>query len=958
MTDNSSTLLKVQLSEYVEPAPVVPDTDDGGKGSSPGAGDHGFQTIEAVGTEEAAQTTSNAVPIAFVGLAFFILIFIILSLVKKRKNTYSLDNSNPRLTKLQVASSVAASVFLAAVFNSALFSYTLPTAIETTVSEELTIDANILGTDNIAYVKDTITIPASQYGYDLYISTDDSGENRLIADSSEGVINSITTAGALQDNTYGFSFVDPAVDATQFHPIQPKSGRTSVRFIPPEQTTVEQHIPIWYAVRSKSAPEDVYRVNIEYKTIGEQDITLQEMTPELCADLEVGILDYFFTNELDGEQYNVLKLADGNCWTKPIEEEPEEPVKVCPTGWHEANNYNYNDLAVFYDVNNPETTSPEAIVNLKKDDETGEFSCIADFDSALISFDSNGVDVTNMPDDISVPSDEPQIQIQNFVYTIPELPALETDATCQDFLGWSLLPDATEPLYPVDPAQPQPATFSSPRVTLYAVWSNAKTAKAILDENGLLNFVYDYCPVEDLEGEGDIAGYKAAYEAEHGEIVGIYNVRPDSTSFGPMMDWYTANMDIITANFEDSFYEFLPTSTAKWFQKLSNLTRIDNINNLNTSKVLNMYTMFNQASSLEQINYRNENGEIVYNEFPANFGSEATNMESMFSVMPLLTSLTFPVSFGQKATDMNNMFISDNSLEQINYRNKEGEIIYNELPPDFGRLARNMCSMFQGNKQLASITFPTGFGQAVTGSTSVQASMESMFEDASSLTSLTFPDGFGLSAISMDKMFKNATGLVSITFPASFGQAAIRMSEIFYGDYSLQRIYVPDNTDWYTENIRYTYASRMFTGATSLIGENGVSYSSGYYNNIVNAHIDNGTDFPGYFTRVCMKDNSCPAESSGNSASSTNSLNYAPFSIDNTESESTDSTPSSESETLENPSGEGPAPLGVAKTSKTDNSTMILFAIAMTCLSSGTTLFILMIEKLKREYSEEEEQML
>ena len=146
----------------------------------------------------------------------------------------------------------------------------------------------------------------------------------------------------------------------------------------------------------------------------------------------------------------------------------------------------------------------------------------------------------------------------------------------------------------------------------------------------------------------------------------------------------------------------------------------------------------------------------------------------------------------------------------------------------------------------------------------------------------------------------------------------------------------------------------MFTGATSLIGENGVSYSSGYYNNIVNAHIDNGTDFPGYFTRVCMKDNSCPAES-GNSTSNTNSLNSAPLSIDNTESESTDSTSSSEPDTQGTPSGEGPAPLGVAKASKTDNSTMILFAIAMTCLSSGTTLFILMIEKLKREYSEEEQ---
>ena len=293
MSEAASTLLKVQLSEYIpESGPDVPDTD----GGAPGAGSQGFNTILKTDADTSAPNNTNngAVPIAFVGLAFFILTFIILSIIKKRKNPYAIEGKTPRLTKLQVLSAASASVFLAMVFNSALFGTPYVGPVDTTVSEELDIDADILGTDQIRWIEDSIIVPASEYGYKLYISTDDTDDNRLIADSTDGYINSISTTGPLADNTYGFSFEDPSTNPNVFQPIQLKhSGKTSVRTITPEEST--KPIKIYYGVRSKELEEDVYRTNIEYEVIGIQTLSLDDMTAEICSSLTIGIPDYEFT---------------------------------------------------------------------------------------------------------------------------------------------------------------------------------------------------------------------------------------------------------------------------------------------------------------------------------------------------------------------------------------------------------------------------------------------------------------------------------------------------------------------------------------------------------------------------------------------------------------------------------------------------------------------------------------
>lgn len=911
MSEAASTLLKAQFSEHEEVAPVVPGTD-----GAPGTADTGFYTTttEDVATEAVAPsaTTDQAIFVAFAGLAFFILIFVIIATIKKRGGS-SLEKISTRLTKFQVLSAASASVFLAMVFNSAIFGdtpYIGP--IDTNVSEELTIDADVIGTDNLAYVKDTITISASPYGYDLYISADDDN-NQLIADSTGGAINSITEAGSLTDNTYGFSFENPETNPNAFQPIQIKdNGKTSVRHFTPEETTTELQVPIWYGVRSKNANEDVYRTNIEYQTIGEQKLDLEDITPEICASLEEDTLDYIFT--FNGEDYKVSKLKDGNCWTKPVpteDPEEEEPVLACPTNWHEAKSYNYDDLDLFYHVKDPETTANPIIVNYDQTVEHPEGSCIADFSEALVTYDPNGVDATNIPEDRHLPDDT--TEIVDFEYTIEMPPTPSSDALCQSIIGWSRTSDGTSAIY--EPAEM--VTFSSPNVKLYAIWSHQKTPKAILDVGGTLNFVYDYCTVEDVNNPA--TGYKAAYEATHPAITedGVYIV-PENTRYPYPTDdqepapWLInliggedSNPNIHYANFDKSFKDFQPKSTSGWFLNLMSLTSITNLENLNTSDVFNMSYMFSFASSL--------------------------------------TSIFLPSGFGTSATNMQAMFLQCLSLASIN---SSGEYSF---PDDFGSNAKNMRSMFNRTISLTEYSFPSGFGKDA-------EDMSRMFENNPRTSYLNFPSDFGAKVEKTTGMFAHSNVII-IKLPEGFGSKLEDTETMFAYDTDLQHIYVESPTDWNTSTIKNSVFMFGNNAASDSLPTHLPGFDISYANDITNAHIGMKDGVWGYFEDACNIDQTCQNQpSQGQSTPNASpSLLYAPSTSEDEPEEPT-TTPEPTDQSPESNTGVGPSPLGASKASKDYSFTMILFIIAMVCLSSGTTLLILIIEKFKAEYREENDQ--
>ena len=113
------------------------------------------------------------------------------------------------------------------------------------------------------------------------------------------------------------------------------------------------------------------------------------------------------------------------------------------------------------------------------------------------------------------------------------------------------------------------------------------TAKAVLGDNGNLNFLYDRKTY--TAGE--------TYEDNFGEteISAVYSV-PVNSSSNNKPGW-TANGSVKSANFESSFTNFRPTSTSFWFYDDYYLNSITRAMNLNTSSVTDMSFMFQYAGS-------------------------------------------------------------------------------------------------------------------------------------------------------------------------------------------------------------------------------------------------------------------------------------------------------------------------------------------------------------------------
>lgn len=64
---------------------------------------------------------------------------------------------------------------------------------------------------------------------------------------------------------------------------------------------------------------------------------------------------------------------------------------------------------------------------------------------------------------------------------------------------------------------------------------------------------------------------------------------------------WTCHQDIEEVIFDESFSDYIPISTAYWFYDLKQMTKITNIQNLNTSNVIDMSWMFADCFSLKNI---------------------------------------------------------------------------------------------------------------------------------------------------------------------------------------------------------------------------------------------------------------------------------------------------------------------------------------------------------------------
>ena len=120
-------------------------------------------------------------------------------------------------------------------------------------------------------------------------------------------------------------------------------------------------------------------------------------------------------------------------------------------------------------------------------------------------------------------------------------------------------------------------------------------------------------------------------------------------------DWYTYRSDVTTVIFDSSFAEARPTSTFNWFCNMINLTSVTGIQYLNTSEVLNMYSMFSGCKKLTSLDLSGFNT------------AKVTSIRCMFQNCLALTSVGDLSGWNtSNVTDMATAFYDCIALTELN----------------------------------------------------------------------------------------------------------------------------------------------------------------------------------------------------------------------------------------------------------------------------------------------------
>ena len=212
-----------------------------------------------------------------------------------------------------------------------------------------------------------------------------------------------------------------------------------------------------------------------------------------------------------------------------------------------------------------------------------------------------------------------------------------------------------------------------------------------------------------------------------------------------------------------------------------NMTTIENISYLDTSKAQSMESMFSGAEKLQSLDLSHFNTNNV------------TNMKLMFTGCKLLTNLKFSTFNTSKVTDMTMMFWQCEALQNL------------DLSTFNTSNVTNMSGMFYGCKALQSLKLSTNF------KTTVVTDMSSMFFSCEKLTSLDLSSFSTNNATTMETMFDNCKSLVSLNINNLKTNNVTDMRDMFYNCNSLQSLNL---SSFNTSNV--TNMNAMFCGCNSL----------------------------------------------------------------------------------------------------------------------------------------------
>ena len=305
-------------------------------------------------------------------------------------------------------------------------------------------------------------------------------------------------------------------------------------------------------------------------------------------------------------------------------------------------------------------------------------------------------------------------------------------------------------------------------------------------------------------------------------------------------EWYDdGNFDYVkTVVFDESFAEARPTSTFYWFGEMFSLTSVVGIEYLNTSEVTNMKSMFSDCRELTSLDVSGFDTRKV------------TDMSWMFYYCAGLKSLDVSGFDTQNVTDMSGLFSFCQGLTELDVSHFDTENV------------TNMGSMFYYCEALTSLDLSsfntsnvTDFGWMFHGcsgltsldvtefDTSNATDMRAMFTQCRNLSNLDVT-GFDTHHVEiMYKMFSECTGLTMLDLSSFNTSALTNTNNMFENSSNLNTIYVGE--DWTTTNV--SNSNDMFKGCTSLVGGQGTTFDASHVDKAY-AHIDGGTDNPGYFS--------------------------------------------------------------------------------------------------------------
>ena len=261
------------------------------------------------------------------------------------------------------------------------------------------------------------------------------------------------------------------------------------------------------------------------------------------------------------------------------------------------------------------------------------------------------------------------------------------------------------------------------------------------------------------------------YYDEKGELGdGEYEMNDDQEP-----EWITEHKaDIVRVVFDVSFASARPTSCNSWFMECEKLEAIDGIENLNTSKVTDMWNMFYNCKSLTSLDLKTFDTHNVL------------GMSYMFFGCNNLTYLNVSSFDTSNVGNMNWMFAGCWKLTNLSVSNFDMHSV------------RTMLGMFSSCKGLTHIDVSHFNTENV-------KNMQAVFQNCENLSSLDL-SGFNTSKVNdIASMFNSCKSLTSLDLSNFDTQLVTQSTSLFYGCQKLEAIYLGDKFS--LEGLSKLYAS-------------------------------------------------------------------------------------------------------------------------------------------------------